>query len=184
MNTPVDLVYIIDRSGSMFGLMYDAVGGFNTYVEEQKKIPGTAYLTLVAFDDKYDVIHDRILLQDVPVLTFKEVQPRGMTALLDAVGKTIQRFQPHWRVTFNIMTDGLENASREYLSASLKQLIEERTAGGWEFNFVGAGIDNFAEAQAIGIKATNIHQVAASAEGVRSYTGSFNIASTNYRINN
>src|SRR5574343_410155 len=184
MNTPVDLVYILDRSGSMSVLMDDAIGGFNTYIDEQKKVPGTAYLTLVTFNHEYKIIHDRVLLQDVPVLTLKEVYPGGMTALLDTIGNTIQRFQPHWRVTFNIMTDGFENASCEYLSASLKQLIEERTAGGWEFNFVGAGINNFAEAQAIGIKSTNIYQVSANAEGVRGYTNSFSTSSTNYRTNN
>jgi uncharacterized protein YegL len=181
MTSPVDLVYIIDRSGSMANLITDAVGGFNTFVETQKELPGEAYLTLVAFNDQYEVVYDRVPLADVPTLSATAVSSRGSTALLDAIGKTIGRFQADWRVMFTIMTDGYENMSKEFTKSTLKTLVEARTAGGWEFSFVGAGVDNFADAQDMGFTAKNILQTSADTKGVSAYTASFSTAARVYR---
>lgn len=181
MSKTVDLVYILDRSGSMVGLMNDAVGGFNTYVEGQKQVLGEAYLTLVAFDHEYKVIYDRVPLAQVKELSASDVQPRGTTALLDTIGTTIGKFQEDWNVAFTIMTDGYENASTEFSKEAIKTLVESRTTGGWQFSFVGAGVDNFADARAMGFQADSIMQTYADADGVAQYTRSFTSAATAYR---
>lgn len=156
--SPVDLVYIIDRSGSMAALISDAVG-----------------------DNEYDVLFDRVALATVPKLKVQQVQPRGTTALLDAVGKAIAKFQPDWRVVFTVMTDGFENSSKEFTNATLKQLIEARTQGGWEFHFAGAGVDNFAQATSMGFSADKITQTSADLKGTQEYTANFTDAARSYR---
>lgn len=159
-----ELVFILDRSGSMAGLETDTIGGFNAMIEKQKKEAGEALVTTVLFDNESVTVHDRIPLQEVPPLTEKEYFTRGCTALLDAVGGTIRhianihryirREDVPERTLFIITTDGYENASRYYDYDKVRRLIEhEKTKYGWEFLFLGANIDAAAEAKRFGIAA-------------------------------
>ena len=159
---PVQIICILDRSGSMKNLAGDTIGGYNSFIEKQRKEEGSAEVTTVLFDDQYDKIVDAMDLQDVPELTSKEYYARGMTALLDAVGRTIMdtagRMEKEGicpekrRVIFFIMTDGQENDSKEYDRASVKAMIETATKEyNWNFIFMGANIDSVSEAASIGI---------------------------------
>ena len=159
-----ELVFILDRSGSMSGLEDDTIGGFNGMLDKQKRQEGEANVTTVLFDDRYDVIHDRFPIQAVRPLTREEYYVRGCTALLDAVGKTIhkmgtiQKYLPEEmraeKVIFTITTDGKENASREYGYDQIRRMIErQKESYGWEFLFLGANIDAIAEAGKLGIAA-------------------------------
>jgi uncharacterized protein YegL len=166
-----ELVFILDRSGSMSGLESDTIGGYNAMLEKQKKEPGKANITTVLFDDSYELLHDRINLRGVAPITDKEYFVRGTTALLDAVGRTINKIgnvQKHTaederaeHVMFVITTDGLENASREFGYERVRHLIEhQKSKYGWEFIFLGANIDAIATAERFGIskdRATNYH---------------------------
>ena len=156
-----ELVFILDRSGSMAGLESDTVGGFNAMLSKQKAEPGEAYVSTVLFDNETQVIHDRVPLQKVRPLTEKEYYVRGCTALLDAVGKSIHHIanvhkyareedRPE-RTLFVITTDGMENASREYTYDRVKELIGNQKEKGWEFIFLGANIDAAREAARFGI---------------------------------
>ncbi|MDD3221550.1 MAG: VWA domain-containing protein [Clostridia bacterium] len=157
-----ELVFILDRSGSMGGLECDTIGGFNSMIERQKKQAGEVNVTTVLFDDRYDVIHDRFPLDVIPPMTSDDYYVRGCTALLDAVGKTIHKvenIQKHLpeehkaeKVIFVITTDGMENASREYNYEHIKRMIErQKGTYGWEFMFLGANIDAVMEASRFGI---------------------------------
>lgn len=157
-----ELVFILDRSGSMSGLESDTIGGYNAMLKEQSKMDGEVVVTTVLFDDAYELLHDRINLRGVKPITSKEYFVRGSTALLDAVGKTIQKMinvqrntsddEKAEKVLFVITTDGMENASREYSYAKLKAMIEhQKSKYGWEFIFLGANIDAVQEAERFGI---------------------------------
>jgi len=163
-NNIVDVVFILDRSGSMGGLESDTIGGFNSMLEKQRKIEGKAFITTVLFDDQYELLHDRVNINKISNITEKEYFVRGSTALLDAIGKTIAKEkaiqdtlgknEKAYKVLFVIITDGLENASREYSSATVKKLIEtQKEKYGWEFLFLGANIDAIETANSIGISA-------------------------------
>ena len=159
-----ELVFILDRSGSMAGLEGDTIGGFNAMIEKQRGEPGEAVISTVLFDNETEVIHDRIPLDRVPRLTEKEYYVRGCTALLDAVGGAIHHIgnvhkyareedRPE-KTLFVITTDGLENASRRYTYDKVKAMIErQREKYGWEFLFLGANIDAAREAARFGIRA-------------------------------
>ena len=159
-----ELVFILDRSGSMAGLEADTIGGFNAMLQKQRGEPGEAVISTVLFDNETDVIHDRIYLDRVPALTEKEYYVRGCTALLDAVGGAIHHIgnvhkyareedRPE-KTLFVITTDGLENASRRYTYDKVKSMIErQREKYGWEFLFLGANIDAAREAARFGIRA-------------------------------
>ena len=166
-----ELVFILDRSGSMGGLESDTIGGYNAMLERQKKEAGEAIITTVLFDDQYELLHDRIQLRGISPITDKDYYVRGSTALLDAVGKTISKMvnvQKHTaeearakQVMFVITTDGMENASREYTYDKVQRMIEhQKSKFGWEFLFLGANIDAVATAERFGIaedRATNFH---------------------------
>jgi uncharacterized protein YegL len=151
------IIMVLDRSGSMSGLEDDVIGGFNSFVSEQKKLKDTATLTTVLFDDKYEILHDNIDLQEVKSITNKEYIVRGgLTALLDAIGKTIKRVGPHTNkkdnVLFIINTDGKENYSKEFNSEQIRDLVKrQEEKHGWKFVFLGANIDSFAEGRNMGI---------------------------------
>ena len=159
-----ELVFILDRSGSMAGLEADTIGGFNAMIEKQRGEPGEAVISTVLFDNETEVIHDRIPLDRVPRLTEKEYYVRGCTALLDAVGGAIHHIgnvhkyareedRPE-KTLFVITTDGMENASRRYTYDKVKAMIErQRETYGWEFLFLGANIDAAREAARFGIRA-------------------------------
>ena len=157
-----ELVFILDRSGSMAGLEADTIGGFNAMIEKQKREPGAALVSTVLFSNESEVIHDRLPLDRVPPMTEREYFPRGCTALLDAVGGAIhhignvhkyaRREDVPEHTLFIITTDGMENASRRYSSDQVKRMIEhEKKKYGWEFLFLGANIDAVETAGYLGI---------------------------------
>lgn len=170
-NDLTELVFILDRSGSMCGQAADTIGGFNSMLEKQKAAPGRAYVSTVLFDDRSEVLHDRLPLDQVPPMTDREYYARGSTALLDAVGGAIRHIgnihkyaRPEdvpARTLFFITTDGMENASRRYTAEKVRKMIRrQRERYGWEFLFLGANIDAENTAEAFGIsrdRAVNYH---------------------------
>lgn len=156
-----ELVFILDASGSMAGLEDDTVGGFNALIDENRAEPGEAFVSLVQFNDRSEVVLDRVPIEKVPRLTRRTYRCRGCTALLDAVGAAIehidlvQRVQPKGyeadRVLFVITTDGMENASRRFGRRQVRSLIRKHREMGWEFLFIGANIDVEREAESLGI---------------------------------
>lgn len=157
-----ELVFILDRSGSMAGLESDTIGGFNAMIEKQKKADGTAYVSTVLFNVERKVIHDRVSLHKIAPMTDNDYQVGGGTALLDAIGRAIHHIgnvhkyareedRPE-KTLFVIITDGMENASREYSAKEIKQKIErQKSKYGWEFLFLGANIDAVETAKHFGI---------------------------------
>ena len=157
-----EIVFILDRSGSMSGLEKDTIGGFNSTIEKQKQESGEAYVPTVLFDTKMEVLHDRVPLANIAPLTDKEYYARGCTALLDAIGGAIHHIgnvhkyareedRPE-KTIFVITTDGYENASHKYSAERVKQMIErQKEKYGWEFIFLGANIDAIETARNFGI---------------------------------
>lgn len=171
-----EIVFILDRSGSMAGLEDDTIGGFNAMIEKQKRKPGEVLVSTVLFDNYSEVIHDRVDIQRIEPMTRNEYYVRGCTALLDAVGGAIHHIgnvhkyargedRPE-KTLFVITTDGMENASREYTYARLKEMIErQKEKYGWEFIFLGANIDAAKEAARFGIGADRAANYHADSEG-------------------
>lgn len=156
----VELVFILDRSGSMGGLESDTIGGYNSMLSKQKKEKtGKVSVTTVLFDDQYELLYNQVPIEKVSPMTEEEYYVRGSTALLDAIGKTVMQVKANQdkkeikdKVLFVIITDGMENASREYRVEQIKKLIEERKEkDNWEFLFLGANIDAIGAAKDLGI---------------------------------
>ena len=171
-----ELVFILDRSGSMSGLEGDTIGGFNSMIEKQKKEEGKAVVSTVLFDNESVVIHDRLPLDKVPRMTEEEYFTRGCTALLDALGGAIHHIgnvhkyarkeDVPEKTMFIITTDGYENASKRYDYDKVRKMIErQKEKYGWEFLFLGANIDAAAEAKRFGISADRAVDYLADAEG-------------------
>lgn len=170
-NNLTELVFILDRSGSMSGLESDTIGGFNAMIAKQKKEEGEAYVSTILFDHVSEVLHDRIHLKAIPEMTAKDYTVRGCTALIDAIGgaiKHVGNIHKYARpedvpahTMFIITTDGQENASHRFSSDEVKQMIERQKAKyGWEFLFIGANIDAVETAARFGIernRAVNYH---------------------------
>ncbi len=173
-----EIICVIDRSGSMASIKDDAIGGFNTFLEDQKKLPGNATLTYAQFDTEYEIVYENKPLQEVPLLDDKTFVPRGATALLDAVGRTInsvgQRLdkmnkdsKPS-KIVVAILTDGEENSSREFKKDQIKQLVEQqRSKYSWEFIFLAANQDAFAEGISLGMKGADTISFAATGNGIK-----------------
>lgn len=173
-----ELVFILDRSGSMAGLEGDTIGGFNAMIEKQRGEAGEALVSTVLFDNETEVIHDRIPLDKIPNLTAKEYYVRGCTALLDAVGGAIhhignihkyaRREDVPEKTLFVITTDGMENASRRYTYEAVKAMIQrQQEKYGWEFLFLGANIDAAREAARFGIRADCAADYHADSKGTK-----------------
>ena len=172
-----ELVFVVDRSGSMGGLESDTIGGLNATLEAHRKEQGEALVSTVLFDDKVEVLHDRLPIADVKPITQKEYWVRGCTALLDAVGGTINHIsrihrylpeeaKPEHTIVV-ITTDGMENASHEYSYSAVKELVSKKEEEGWNFLFLGANIDAAEEASRIGISSDFAATYVADAEGTR-----------------
>lgn len=171
MKNLTELVFILDRSGSMSGLEADTIGGFNSMIEKQKNAEGEALISTVLFDNTSEVIHDRVSVQSIKPMTRDDYTVRGCTALLDAIGGAIHHIENVHKYARNedvpehtlfvITTDGMENASRRYDSEKVKKMIErQKEKCGWEFLFLGANIDAVETAKHFGIsedRAVNYH---------------------------
>ncbi len=173
-----EIVFILDRSGSMQGLEADTIGGFNSMIEKQKKEEGEALISTILFDDVSQVLHDRIDVKRIEPLTAKDYYVQGCTALLDAIGGAIHHIanihkyareeDVPARTLFVITTDGMENASRHYTLQRVKDMIEhEKEKYGWEFIFLGANIDAVETAASIGINAQRAVQYRSDSRGTR-----------------
>ncbi|WP_191273231.1 vWA domain-containing protein [Neobacillus kokaensis] len=158
-----ELVFILDKSGSMAGLESDTIGGYNAMLEKQKKAEGEAVVTTVLFDHGYELLHDRINVRGISSITEEDYQVGGTTALLDAIGFTIQKIinvqkktsteERAEKVLFVITTDGMENASREFTQMKIKKMVQfQKEKFGWEFLFLGANIDAISTAAQFGIE--------------------------------
>ena len=188
-----EIVCIIDRSGSMATIRDDAIGGFNTFLAEQKKLPGEARLTLILFDDEYIKLYDGMNIQDVPDLNETTYIPRGMTALLDAIGKTITAVGERLRntpederpekVIVPILTDGMENDSKEYKSKDkiFKMVNHQKDVYKWEFIYLAANQDAVQEGTNYGINAKDCFNFVASGIGTRAAYSSMNATVKSYR---
>lgn len=150
INNEMDVIFLLDRSGSMGGIEKDTIGGYNSYIDSQRG--KNVKVTTVLFDDKYEVLHNREDVDNIKKLTNKEYYVRGCTALLDAIGKTIREMEdknPN-KVIFIITTDGYENASTKYNKSQIKELISVHKD--WKFMYIGADIDSYSEGRSLGIK--------------------------------
>lgn len=184
-NDLTELVFILDRSGSMSGLEADTIGGFNSLIKDQRQAEGKALVTTVLFDTEFIYVHDRADIGTIAPMTERDYVPRGCTALLDAVGRTIRHIagihkyaRPEdvpAKTIFVITTDGMENASREFSYNKVKALIEkEQKKYGWEFIFLGANIDAAATAGSMGIEHASNYK--ADKSGTRLMYGAVNKA--------
>lgn len=170
-NKKLELVFILDKSGSMAGLEADTIGGYNSMLKKQQEEEGEAFVTTVLFNHDYELLHDRINVKGISPITEDDYQVGGTTALLDAIGSTIQKISNVQKrtneenradkVLFVITTDGMENASREYTANKIKQMVtRQKEQFGWEFMFLGANIDSISTAEKYGIDeefAVNYH---------------------------
>ncbi len=174
----MDIVFLLDRSGSMSGMEEDTIGGYNSYLKEQRK--NNVRVTTVLFDDQYELLHERENIKNVHNLTRKEYYVRGCTALLDAIGKTINLMDNKntGKTIFIITTDGLENASSEYTKDKIKNLIKKHKD--WEFMYIGADIDSYKEGETIGIKKSNIANYSKSKKGMQKLFSSIGKASSSF----
>ena len=163
-NENLDMIFLIDRSGSMSGSEKDTIGGFNSYIKRERSKGYNTKITTIFFDHGYDVLYTRKPIGDVVDLTENEYYVRGSTALLDAIGRTINTLDKEIDnpVMFVIITDGYENSSKEYSKSQIKNLIENHN---WEFIYLGADIDSYSEAGHIGIHKSRVANYSKSTKG-------------------
>ncbi len=169
-----EIISIIDRSGSMASIANDAIGGFNTFLTDQQSVPGEARMSLVIFDDQYDVLYAGKPLREAEQLTRVTFVPRGPTALLDAIGRTLneqgKRIKSDgWadKVIVCVLTDGEENASREFTAPTVKEMVQKAEAQGWTFVFLAANQDAFATGAQYGFNAKHTVNFVASPQGTQ-----------------
>lgn len=189
-NNLTEIVFILDRSGSMDHLTYQTIEGFNSFLKEQKAVEGDAVLTTILFDDRYEILHNHRDLQLVDPITTRDYYTRGTTALLDAIGKTVTMVDARIRrlndskkpdkVLFVITTDGMENASIEYTADYIKEMVLHHTKDqGWQFIFLGANIDSITVGNNLGINLSANYS--ANSVGTRSVYNTVTQVSTQYR---
>ncbi len=173
-----EIVVVLDRSGSMNDGRDDMEGGLNEFIKTQKECPGEAVLTLVQFDTEYEFVHKS---KPIAAVGHVPLQPRGRTALLDALGRAIAEVKEAQgqlkdenkpaKTVVMVVTDGYENASREYTRQQVKKLVEEQTAAGWQFVYLGADVDAFAEAGAMGVAAAGTTNFNKTQMGIKAAYG-------------
>lgn len=193
-NNTTELVFILDKSGSMHGLEADTIGGFNSMIDEQKKIEGEALVTTVLFSNRSEMIHDRVSLSKIAPMTANDYQVGGCTALLDAIGEQIEHIESihkyareedvPGKTMFIITTDGMENASVKFNGRQIKKMIEQKKEDGWEFLFLAANIDAAETAETMGISRECAVQYEATSEGSRAMYENVCGAVAKFRKNN
>lgn len=186
-----EIIFVIDKSGSMSHLVGDTIGGFNGFIESQKALDGKATLTTILFDSEWKILHDGVDIREVKPMTTSDYYAGGMTAMLDAIGETINRVQDRHdelgnekpdSVLFVITTDGEENSSRKFKKSEIEKMIKHQTNGhGWKFMFLGANMDAVKEAQSIGIKADYAVDYAYSAQGTSAVYGTVDCLTASVR---
>ena len=176
----LDLIFVMDRSGSMSGSEEDTIGGFNSFIQREKDKNLNTHVTTVLFDDQYEVLYKRKPINEVTELTGQEYWVRGCTALLDAIGMTITTLEKEIDnpVLFVIMTDGLENSSREFSKEQIRNLIGNHK---WEFIYIGADIDSYSEAGHLGIRKSRVANYRKTKEGFNEVFTSVSDASEHLR---
>lgn len=189
-NEKTHIICILDRSGSMSSIMSDSIGGFNTFLKKQKELPDEATITVALFDDQYELLYDNIDIKKAEELTSAEWFPRGMTALYDAIGKTINTEKRNFEKLGNeapakvlcvVVTDGEENSSREYRIDDIKKLIKDCETDDWNFMYLAANQDAFAVGGGFGISYGNTYNYTATTDGVLNMSNTLNDASISYR---
>lgn len=189
-NEKTQIVCILDRSGSMSSIINDSIGGFNSYLEEQKKLPDEATITVALFDDRYDLLYDNVDINKIEMISKDVWIPRGMTALYDAIGKTINTVRETHKKLGNekpdkvlvcIVTDGEENNSNEYTCEDIKKLIKDCENDNWNFIYLAANQDAFKVGRSFGVSAGNTYTYSANSIGVSDMSATLNSASTYYR---
>jgi uncharacterized protein YegL len=189
-NEKTQIICILDRSGSMSSIMSDSIGGFNTFLKQQKELKDDATLTVALFDDRYELLYDDINISKVEEITNKIWFPRGTTALYDAIGKTINIVKANHaklgteapsKVLCVIVTDGLENASREYKLNDIKKLIKKCEDDDWNFIYLAANQDAFAVGSSFGVSAGNTFIYTATGVGTAMMFNTVNASATSYR---
>lgn len=189
-----ELVFVLDRSGSMSGLEDDTIGGFNSMLEKQQALDDPCLVTTILFDHEYFTLHNRVDIHKIASLTRKDYEPRGSTALLDALGKSIQdtiktqKFAlAHDRaekVLFVVITDGYENSSRYFNAEEIKHLVEKQQfIYDWEFIFLGANIDAISTAAKLGFHKRNVSDFVPDGAGVQTVFNSIGCAIKSCRMN-
>ncbi len=176
-NKEMDIVFLLDRSGSMANNVEDTIGAYNSYLKKQKEKKYNSKITTILFDNEYEILYKRESITDVKELTEKEYYVRGCTALLDAIGKSItdlDKVSKNNKVLFVITTDGLENASKNYTKEQIKELITGHS--NWEFLYIGADIDSYSEGTSLGISHNNIANYKKTKEGTRALFNSIDCA--------
>lgn len=173
----MELVFILDKSGSMHGLEADTIGGFNSVIDEQKKLEGEVLVSTVLFSNSSETVHDRVSIKQIKKMTDSDYRTSGCTALLDAVGGMIEHIEKIHKyirpedvpekTMFVITTDGLENASKKYKGDQVRKMVEKKKEEGWEFIFLASNIDAAEAAVSIGIDAENAERFEATAAGSR-----------------
>ena len=172
-----EIVFIIDRSGSMHGLEADTIGGFNSVIDNQKKLDGDAIVTTILFSNEARLLHDRLPLGVIKPMTEQDYRPGGSTALLDALGQGIEKLDNvilHMgeenraaHIQFVVITDGMENASRRFRVEDIREKVEARRAQGWDFLFLGANMDAIAVSGRMGFRADRTVTTVSDSDGVK-----------------
>lgn len=192
-NEKTQIICILDRSGSMSRIMDDSIGGFNQFLKEQKELPDEATLTVALFDNQYELLYNNIDIKNVKDITRKEWSPIGMTALYDAIGKTINDVKANHaklgveapaKVLVCIITDGHENASKEYILNDIQRLIGDCEKNDWNFIYLAANQDAFAVGSSFGVSAGNTFNYTATTDGVFNMSTTLTNATVNYRSMN
>lgn len=192
-NEKTHIICILDCTGSMSSIIKDSIGGFNTFLKQQKQLPDEATITVALFDDTYNLLYDNIDIKKAEELTDKVWIPRGTTALYDAIGKTINTEKRNFarlgkekpaKVLVCIITDGYENASREYKLDDIKKLIKSCENDDWNFIYLAANQDAFAVGQSFGVSAGNTFNYTATADGVMSMSSTLSNSAVSYRSMN